>query len=168
MKADRARRTIAREMDDEALRRLLDQTERHGGLAAWAWDPRDPGRYPWSLGMQRLLDLPPPDGRNDVEQFFARIHPEDRDRIRAAYDGVEREGSIPEASFRSLHRDGTVVHLRSSGVLLQRGDGTRVFLGTLLDVTERVSLEAKLVEAERSRAAAQLAAGVAQIGRAHV
>ncbi|MCB9689883.1 MAG: response regulator [Alphaproteobacteria bacterium] len=148
-------------MDDEALERLLEQVERHGRLAAWVWDPHRPGRYPRTAGMQRLMDLPPNDTIQHLDEFFERVHPEDRELLRKTLRSIPELGVIPDLSFRCVHRDGTVLHLRSHGMLVPTDEGHEMFMGTLIDVTERVAIEQQLVDAERSRVATQLAAGVA-------
>ncbi len=145
-------------MDDEGLRRLLDETERAGGLATWVWDPAVTGT-PWSAGMRRLMEVP--EGVYDHEAFFSRVHPEDRARVLQAWAGTLETGDVPSLEFRLQLPSGRVVHVRGGGVALHAPGAPPRLLGTLVDVTKTVTLEREVAEAEKSRAVARLAAGVA-------
>jgi PAS domain-containing protein len=49
------------------------------GAGAWEWDIKT-GQTSWSEGNYALLGLPVGSGIASFEDWFARVHPEDRDR----------------------------------------------------------------------------------------
>jgi PAS domain S-box-containing protein len=124
-----------------------------GRVGTWTMDDAtSPPRA--SPGFFRLLGLDP--AVATPEQAFERYHPDDRASVRASLDELLSGGRDMELEVRARDRSDVPIWLRITG----RRVGTR-FVGTVVDVTERHALEARLRLADRLAAVGTLAAGVA-------
>lgn len=75
------------------------------------------------------------------------IHPGDRERCRAAWTEAAKGQTPFEESFRMLRGDGQYRWLASRGAPYRDADGTFLgHIGTCMDMTERIELEASLVQ----------------------
>ena len=95
--------------------------------------------------------------------FFERVlHPDDR---RAVVEEARRSRSHLEPfsrDYRLQARDGSTVWVHDESVPVLDADGRPEFIqGYFVDITERKSLEAALVHAQKSEALGRLAAGIA-------
>jgi PAS domain-containing protein len=83
----------------------------------------------------------------DIHEWQNRVHPEDQHRMRyAATEHLKGHTVMFESEFRIRHRDGHWVWLLSRGKVVERNAQSRAvrLIGTLLDITERKSTEARL------------------------
>lgn len=83
----------------------------------------------------------------DVKDWEARVHPEDRHHMRyAAVEHLKGHTAMFESEFRIRHHDGHWVWLLSRGKVVERNSQSRAvrLIGTLLDINERKSTEARL------------------------
>ncbi|RYI16573.1 MAG: PAS domain-containing protein, partial [Acetobacteraceae bacterium] len=101
---------------------------------------RPPAALTWSPGMLKIYGLSRQP--ETIDAFKAMIHPDDRGRVDA--EGVEfiRSGlDVYSHTFRILRPDGTVrVVLDRGTVEREAGDGSMVFRGANVDVTDEVHL----------------------------
>ncbi|MER8571337.1 PAS domain-containing protein [Mesorhizobium sp. M1409] len=103
----------------------------------------------WSEEMYRIWGFDPAQGIPSREAAFQRVHPDDRNRMRAEVERVLREkrGSLSE--FRIVLPDGTAKHLESIREPVFSASGELVeIVGTQIDVTERKRAEEALRESE--------------------
>jgi PAS domain S-box-containing protein len=103
-----------------------------------------------SPGLQRLLGLDVDEWRRHPERWAEAVHPDDRERVRASFrESVEADRDWSE-TYRFLTQDGRIVWLRSEGRAVERDDLGRPtrFRGVLLDVTDHMTSENELREAE--------------------
>jgi PAS domain S-box-containing protein len=86
------------------------------------------------------------------ENFFERVlHPEDRKRVRATFDGARErlEGVVCE--YRIVRPDGGIVWVHDDAGIAYDDEGAPLYIqGYMADITERKETEAKL-DAEHAR-----------------
>jgi PAS domain S-box-containing protein len=126
-----------RRREQERLRLAVEGA----GMATWDLDLAS-GRVVWSRHHFLLLGYKPdPTGAATLEMWESRLHPDDREAVRAEWARAEREQDIYRVVFRA-HRadDGAQRWLEAFGRFMQEG-GSRRFMGVLFDVTERKTAE---------------------------
>jgi PAS domain S-box-containing protein len=112
--------------------------------------------------MARLLGLGEGEVVESYELCREHIHPEDRERVDAAFAGVLKDGGEMHVEFRVIKPDGSIRWLLDHGEVVRDPSGTVEYLtGAAVDVTERRTAEERLVEAQRMDAVGRLAGGVA-------
>jgi PAS domain S-box-containing protein len=76
----------------------------------------------------------------EPDHFFRLVHPDDRERLRAASDRCDRTGRPWDELYRVVHRDGTV-HWILSTATRSFEDDRPVWHGVSLDVTGRIGVD---------------------------
>ena len=128
-------------------RRMLAAALELTGVATWRWDPIEDRVY-WSEAMGRLLGRPAEEV-TAVEDFFACLHPDDRERLRELGRREVASGQGEETSYRVVHPDGRIRHVRALTALRTGPDGAVTEMwGTAIDVTEQVEASAQLASSE--------------------
>jgi two-component system cell cycle sensor histidine kinase/response regulator CckA len=114
---------------------LLDQAERVTHMGTWVWDIAL-NEVRWSSEIYRIFGYTPGDVEPSLEAFFAHVHPDDVERVRAMAASAETSGSSQRYEFRVRHPDGSVRHVSSVSVVMAGDAGKPLRLvGTVLDVT---------------------------------
>ena len=130
-----------RKRAEEALRRseaYLAEAQRLSHTGTSVYNATGTVLY-WSEESYRIWGFDPLQGLPDRETAWQRIHPDDRDRVRAEVLEALRQKREYVVEFRIVLPDGTVKHLESTGHPLLAADGERgEIVGTHVDVTERV------------------------------
>jgi two-component system cell cycle sensor histidine kinase/response regulator CckA len=112
--------------------------------------------------MGPLLGLGHDERVESLEQFVQRVHQEDRERVARGFRHSIATGQNMDVEFRVVWPDGTVRWLSDHGQVVRGPSGDPEYLaGAAVDVTERKTADAHLVEAQRMDAVGQLAGGVA-------
>jgi diguanylate cyclase (GGDEF)-like protein len=141
----------ARERDAEARedqRRHQEQLLRQAGSVAnvgtWELDLRS-GALAWSDALYEMFNVP---HRSviTIEAYLARVHPADREKARAFFQPPFADE--PTFSHRLIAGDGTVRAIEGRMECLRSPDGSlETCFGTIVDRTERASIETRLREA---------------------
>ncbi len=144
--------------DSEARLRVALRAARMG---IWRWHlPSNTQRVDGS--MARLLGLGDGEVVESYEQFREHIHPDDRERVDAAFLEASRDSGDMHVEFRVIWPDGTLRWLSDHGEVVRDPSGTPEYLtGAAVDVTERKLAEERLIQAQRMDAVGHLAGGVA-------
>ena len=145
---------------ERALRRsehMLERSQSTAHVGSWevtigAADGMPEGAVRWSDEMFRILGCEPGSFPVTYASFFAFIHPEDLERVRAGAANRVQRGELVENEFRIVRPDGTVrlMHTWTDFELDAAGKPIRM-LGTCQDVTERKRDELELREADRRK-----------------
>ena len=114
-------------------------------VGSFTWDARS-DRSTWSDEMYRIFDRDPSDGPLTGEQFFARVHPDDRQRVAQAHITGFDGGPGFASDYRIVTDAGEerVVHARGRTVSEGR------YVGTVQDVTQLRASEQPLSASERA------------------
>ncbi len=102
--------------------------------------------------VEKFRDDPKGSRYGTDEDFFARIHPDDRDYVRAQVKrAVESEGGEHTAEFRLVLPEGRILWMGSSGSIERNAAGQPVSLrGISLDITARKQSEVALARTHRA------------------
>jgi len=135
-------------LNEERLRLAVEAT----GLGTWDLDPLT-GALHWDERCKALFGVPP-EASLDYDTFLSLVHSEDREHVHQAVQRVlapDSSGSY-RLDYRAVDpRDGRVRWLSTSGRAFFDASGRAVrFLGTVLDITERVR-EREAAEREKHR-----------------
>jgi PAS domain S-box-containing protein len=113
--------------------------------------------YEWDLASNTVLALPglatlfgvPAGHPVTYEALIARIHPEDRFRVKAAHQQAIRSKGPYEQEYRVVLPDGSVRWILARGEVVDDDQGQPTALaGITLDITRRKQAEIALVETE--------------------
>lgn len=143
--------TSIRGAEDELLEYAdrMAEAERIAQFGAWKWDV-ETGLVRWSDHLHRIYGLEPGQFGGTAEDFVARLHPDDRERV---WGEIQRAiANMESFAFeeRILWPDGSERVLLSQGRVLSGDDGrATAMVGVCSDVTDRVQAERALGLSER-------------------
>lgn len=150
-------RESAEDMRDR-LRRAVEAAE-----IGTFYCPLPLGKLYWNARCKTHFWLSPdtPDAEIDIETFYQAIHPQDRERTRAAVEASIAEGTPYDVDYRTVSPDGDIRWLRAKGCTCFEGGRAVRFDGITIDISTQKRLEADrnaLIDSERLlRRAAQSA-----------
>jgi diguanylate cyclase (GGDEF)-like protein/PAS domain S-box-containing protein len=100
-----------------------------------------------NAATREIFGRPPEDFIADPKLWFEIVHPDDRQRVRDAWERVVA-GEPDDIEYRILHRDGTIRWVRNRARRL-RGAGEARIDGTASDITEHKRQEQKILRLSR-------------------
>lgn len=122
--------------DAERLRIATDAA----GIALWSWNLDTDG-----IALDRrahgLWAVPVGNTPATFEALSARIHPQDVDRVRAAFTNTRTILGLYEIDFRVVDGDEVVRWISARGEGAEIGIVDRVMFGVFMDVTDRKQIE---------------------------
>jgi PAS domain S-box-containing protein len=132
----------------------LAQGERIGRTGSWGWNVASGEAY-WSQEHFRIFGFNPEEATPSYSMFLQRIHPEDRHRAEQTIERAVRERSDFVQEYRLVLPDGSLKYVHTVGHPVINEAGVFEFIGTAIDVTERVRAEEELRRSEASLREAQ-------------
>ena len=145
-------------LDEQARYDLLVEA---ADVGDWDMDIRR-NRTRRSLRHDRLLghqELLPQWGYDD---FLAHVHPDDRNRVHAAYQRALAGEGRYDVEFRTTWPDGSTHWIASRGRFVLDASGAPLrAAGVMTDITERKLAELRLTEIAKQESVGRLAAGIA-------
>jgi PAS domain S-box-containing protein len=138
---------------EEALRSseaYLLEAQRLTRTGSWAWSPVAGDIRYWSEECFRVLGFDPAESPPRFETFFQRIHPDDQAATRERFEKAIRDKADFQMDYRIVHPDGETrnIHVVGHPTLGPSGD-LREFVGTVIDVTDRLRAEERIRLSER-------------------
>lgn len=142
VQAQRAMQRHATELaENEARLRLALEA---GHMGSWEWELAS-DTIMWTPTLERMHGLEPGTFGGTVRDFEARIHPDDRDRVRAAIRRTIRKQTPLHLEHRIVRPDGVTRWIEKRGTILRDDFGRPIRIaGVSLDVTERRESEEAL------------------------
>ncbi len=136
-----SQRTLARLRASE---QRLEEAQEIAHIGHYERDLRG-GIDTWSDETFRIYGLEPGSIDPTVDEFLARIHPDDRERVARRVRGGARSAGLDWIDHRIVRPDGSVRHLRTHARIQRDDDGRPVrVIGTHQDVTEHVRAREEL------------------------
>jgi PAS domain S-box-containing protein len=96
----------------------------------------------------------------DSRAWTQHVHPEDHKIVEAAEE-VSKRGERFQAEYRVVRKDGRVIWVSDTAVVVAGSDAHPLMEGIIVDITERKQLETQLQQARRMEAIGRLAGGIA-------
>ncbi|MDH4246312.1 MAG: PAS domain-containing protein [Deltaproteobacteria bacterium] len=146
-------RRVVEELRDRERR--LNEAQRLTHMGGWTWNIAS-GKLTWSDEIYRIFGMVPGVQTLDVDNFLTFVHPEDRAAVQQAVD-LALSGKDPyTCEHRIVLPDGSQRIVQETGELIRDEAGKPVLMnGTVMDITERKEVEARLRNNERHLREAQ-------------
>ena len=123
--------------NEERLRLALTAAR----MSGWSWDLLTDRLVVFGHAAE-LFDLADGETLASIGAFLARVHPDDRERMREVDQRAIVDGQEYETDYRVVQDDGSVRWVVERGRVVDGRDGaTARTIGVLLDVTERKAAE---------------------------
>src|SRR5262249_24536934 len=99
----------------------------------------------------------------NVESFRARVHPEDREELKASFlEAVESGQMSFTHEYRFRRADGSYANILDRGYIVRDGEKRAVrVVGAMVDVTERKQMAEQLEQSKRLSSLGRLAGSIA-------
>ncbi len=121
--------------DPQTLAERLSLAVESANVGLWELDIAS-GRATWNAQQYALMQLPGDSPPPTFEDWLARVHPDDRAGVVAGWQAFLASGERYETSYRLLHADGTVSHLRAQALAIKDPQGRVIrAVGSNRDVT---------------------------------
>lgn len=124
-----------------------------------ATDSAEMGTWEWNLKANKvirnakvyeLLGVDPVEGRDDVEDFFRQVHPDDLAGMRRGLAEVMERGRDWRDEFRVIRPDGSIRWVVGVGRLFRDPDGSPgTMFGVTYDISEQKMAEQALRQSEK-------------------
>jgi PAS domain S-box-containing protein len=124
----------------EQANESLAEAQKLAHLGSWEWEIGS-DRLTWSRELYRIFDVDSSD-RLNYSTYLARVHPSDRDAVRARIEHALEARAPFEVLHRIVLRDGSERTVHGRGRVIVDAAGAQVrMVGTAQDVTQRQRVE---------------------------
>uniref|UniRef100_B8HRH4 histidine kinase n=1 Tax=Cyanothece sp. (strain PCC 7425 / ATCC 29141) TaxID=395961 RepID=B8HRH4_CYAP4 len=156
LEAERQQAEIALRENEDRLRMAIASAQ----LGTWDWNIVT-GKLKWDTGCKAMFGLGP-DAEINMETFFAGVHPQDREQLKAMVQSRlnPASGGSFDTEYRTIGLQDKVERwLRSKGQAYYDANGNPLrFSGTVLDITQQKQAEAHREQLLQQEQAAREAA----------
>ena len=122
----------------------LAKAQRIAHLGSWDWDIQG-GGLSWSNEIYRIFGLSPQAFGATYEAFLDAVYPDDRDSVIEAVNRAVYENEPYSIEHRVRRPNGEIRHVHEQGEVVYDAAGEPLSMsGTVLDITERKHIEAKV------------------------
>ncbi|MCX6178583.1 MAG: PAS domain-containing protein [Chlorobiales bacterium] len=127
-------------------RNMLTQALEATRAGIWEWDLKT-GVNSWSDETWHLYGLDKSNEQPSFQLWASTIHPEDREMTIRTVENISHNEIALNLEYRIIHPDNSVHWLMSRGMPLYDEGGHAVrYIGTVINITTRKSLEEQLIE----------------------
>jgi PAS domain S-box-containing protein len=155
--SDRYRAEQFREEAEAKYRALVEQVAAISYIAELGID----GQWLYvSPQIETMFGFAMDDWLAGSREWIRHVHPEDHVVVDAAEEASKR-GEKFQAEYRVIRRDGRVIWVSDTAVVIPGSDSHPLMEGIIVDITERKQFEAQLQQARRMEAVGRLAGGIA-------
>ena len=142
-----------RKRAEDALRESgtrLSESQRIGRLGSWTWDG-ETGDLRWSDEHYRLFQIEPIGRKITHDEFFARVHPDDREELAGTIETARETGAFRPVEYRIVLPGGKTRYIRAWSEGPRDGDTNLVPMhGVAQDITN-IKREAEAKRAVENR-----------------
>lgn len=123
----------------------LARSQTFGNIGTWDWRI-DSDDLHWSDEVYGMFGHAPGSITPRYSTFYEHVHPDDRQRLRAAESVCINGSGIHDEEYRILHTDGSVRWLRETGDVIYDEHGTPVrMMGIVRDITRDKTAERSIL-----------------------
>jgi PAS domain S-box-containing protein len=139
----------------------LDLALQSAHMGVWHWEIKENRRY-FDGRTCQLQGIDSAMFTGTADEFFRVVHPEDREKIKAALARTIEQGTLYESTYRVVWPEGNVRYVAARGKLIRddKGQPERIN-GILWDVTDQRLLEQELIKTQKLESIGTLAGGIA-------
>ncbi|WP_294262090.1 PAS domain-containing protein [uncultured Sphingomonas sp.] len=136
-------RAVAERALEESQARLELALQAAQGVGVWDWDVvNDRVTADGSFARLYGAEVGDPAEGAPLDDFFAAIHPDDAERVRASIDATLLHGTAFSEEYRLVQPDGSIRWVMAEGRALRGEGGAMVrFPGITFDITQRKAAE---------------------------
>ncbi len=119
----------------ETLNQRLELATRAADLGVWEWNSTAK-KFLWDARMMVIYGVIPREFDGSMAMASYALHPEDRDRVLAAFEAAQSSDDNFDQSFRLLRPDGSTRYIHSQGIVQRDASGKLISItGTCRDIT---------------------------------
>ncbi len=155
--SDRRRAEIFRAEAEAKYQTLVEQVAAISYIAELGMD----GQWLYvSPQVEAMFGFPADEWLAQSRDWVQNIHADDRTIVEAAEEASLR-GERFQAEYRIIRKDGRVIWVSDTAVVVPGSDAHPLMEGIIVDITDRKLLEGQLQQARRMEAVGRLAGGIA-------
>ncbi|WP_179348145.1 CHASE3 domain-containing protein [Winogradskyella pacifica] len=137
----------------EIFEKLTKQSEIVSNTSTWVWYIED-NEFEFSDNLYRLVGEEPQSFEPTLENFYKYVHEEDINHLGQQVNMMMREEELPFTTYRVVHKDGTIRHLKAYSKMMDDTEGDKKMFGVTIDVTNELEnyriIEQRNQELERT------------------